>query len=86
MQSIHGSFAIHRVRTVDGHNAIMLVPNPVDELPLSFSMDDARDDIAEIHFPDVQGGRFLPNEYLTLVFSDDCKIELPPYAPTVAVT
>lgn len=83
MQSLHGNFSIHRTTTVDGLAAIMVVPNPVSELPMSFSWDDAKDESAELSFADVQGGNFLPNEYVTLVYANDYKISLPPYVPTV---
>jgi hypothetical protein len=86
MQSIHGSFAIHRTQTVDGRNAILLIPNPVDEFPLNFSMDDERGEGAEIYFGNVQGGEFPPDSYLTLVFSEEYSIDLAPYVPLVGTT
>jgi hypothetical protein len=86
MQSIHGSFSIHRTQTVDGKHAILLVPNPVAQTPLMYAMDDEKDESAEVHFRDVQGGNFAPNEYLTLLYPNDYEINLGPYIPIVRVT
>lgn len=82
MQSLYGNFSIHRTKTVDGKNAILVVPIPVSELPISFTWDDDRGQPAEVHFVDVQGGPYPPDQYLTLQFDDDAHLELAPYAPT----
>jgi hypothetical protein len=49
-------------------------------------MDDSKDDSAEVYFNDVQGGNFLPNEYLTLVYPEDYIIHLGPYVPSIGST
>jgi hypothetical protein len=83
MQSIHGNFAIHRTKTVDGKNAILLVPYAHLDSQIIVSLDDSKDDSAEVYFEDVQGGESLPNEYLTLVYPGDYTLCLGPYVPTI---
>lgn len=82
MQSLHGEFAIHKIKTPDGRDAIMVVPNPVSEAPLTFSWKDT-DESAEVYFGNVDGGENPSDTYLTLVFPGDYRVCLGPYLPAV---
>lgn len=86
MQSLYGNFSIHRTKTVDGRDAILVVPVAVSELPMGFTWDDEKSQPAEVHFANVQGGSFPPDQYLTLLFDDDYRVELAPYAPPIGTT
>lgn len=86
MQTLMGNFTIHRIKTEDGRNAVMVVPMPISEVPLSYSFDDQKDEFADISF-ELATQELAPvhpaDSYLTLLYPDDMKIHLGPYVPSI---
>lgn len=70
MRVLEGNFAVHRAKTVNGKDAILVIPEPdgevllLDECPVSFEY--------------VAGDESNPNEYLTTTRSDGMKIHWGP--------
>lgn len=84
MQSICGSFAMHRIKTVDGKNAIMLVPEPDDSAPMLHGSG-FTDESEPITFEAVEGGESPEDSYLTITLNNGDKIHFGPYMPRVIV-
>ncbi len=84
MPSIYGKFAMHRIQTPDGRNAIMLVPEKDDDVLRYVHIDDPDDertlDSAAIEFRVCGEGDHPPDSYLTLDYpAEDLTLHFGPY-------
>ena len=81
MPSIHGNFAMHRITTSDGRNAVMIVPERTGDQDLRYSTEEMPiSETTLIEFLRVENGTYPPDSYLTLNYPEsDLTIRFGPY-------
>ena len=71
--SISGNFAIHRTKTINGKDAILIVPE--DDIPLFY---ETGNHFLPVSFEHVEGGETPPDTYLTITYPNGDKTHLGP--------